>query len=140
MRKLRTRHQDFCGLAAACGWFPGLSCSCTFQTEFLWTLVRCGARGCGREGRRRPFSKLTFIRAQDLCINVPSILATCVCSFQMRITTTATTTATRRGTNKFCAVSIEMQLKAEVCLACALWCLAACLPSKLKNETHMAYV
>lgn len=99
-----------------------------------------GRLGERRGKGRRPFSKLTFIRAQDLCINVPSILATCVCSFQMRITTTATTTATRRGTNKFCAVSIEMQLKAEVCLACALWCLAACLPSKLKNETHMAYV
>lgn len=88
-----------------------------------------------REGPGRSFSKLTFIRAQDLCINVPSILATCVCSFQMRITTTATTsttaTETRSGTNKFCAVSIEMQLKAEVCLACSL--VPSCLPSKLKK-------
>lgn len=49
------------------------------------------ARG-GRVGRGGPFSKLTFVRAQDLCINVPSILATCVCSFQMRITTVTTTT------------------------------------------------
>jgi len=36
-------------------------------------------------------SKLTFVRAQDLCINVPSILPICVCSFQMCITTTTTT-------------------------------------------------
>lgn len=93
--RFRFYAQDFCGILA-CGWFPGLTC----MHISMWISMPFRAEKTGRVGTETgecgvvngySLSKLTFVRAQDLCINVPSILPICVCSFQMCITTTTTT-------------------------------------------------
>jgi len=93
----------------------------------------------GEERRGIPLSKLTFVRAQDLCINVPSILPICVCSFQMRITTTATKLFFFLVLQL--VVSIEMQQKQKQKRQAASGSRhVAGRVGKLKSETYMAYV